>query len=791
MQFFTKLAGVTHDGRQQIIRNLYRFGELDAGTQVFLKPEPNNPYDPNAVAVLTANGQHLGYIPKENARQIVINMRAGMVYHAYVSAVTGGDAGYAYGVNLRIEYENIGNQTNAYPSCSSYEVSPGNNDSCRDSGPSLSTEHSAAYMRCINGLYYMCNENDFEVRDGVLIQYTGKDKHVFLPSGITEIGKKAFCRCSMTTHIYLCEGIKTIETYAFSDCISLEDVRIPDGVETIEASAFDGCKSLKTIQLPDSVKSIGLGAFRNCFCLDNITLPAGITKIEEGTFVDCYNLKSIIIPDKVLSIHGDSWCGAFEGCSRLSRVNIPDSVVDIGRDVFKASALVTIVASLGSYAEKYAYQYGIRFQEDESARKERLEKETGSSSSREHHTAYTRCINGITYICNEDDFEIDDGVLSQYTGKDKHVLLPSGITEICDKAFCGAIFKTLTCGEQMVPTNCYEITHVYMQDGVEFIGERAFAYCECLEAIRLPDSVDTIEESAFENCVNLEIVNIPDGLDELGASAFSGCEKITTIKIPKGVSVIKPDTFLDCCALENLTLPTSLTEIGEGAFDHCSSLKNIVLPNTLTCLGECALLSCSSLEHITLPAGITKIERGVFAQCANLKTITIPDSVRSIAGRNGWIMPGAFEECPRLERVTIPDSVVSIEKDVFKASPLVTIVASLGSYAEKYARQYGIRFQEDENARKERLEKERQAKEHIYLAAINKETLAKTDQDYLKIIDLLQPIEDYRDSRLVIQECHGKIRAYRQSKGLCLECGGEFKGLFWKKCSVCNQAKNY
>lgn len=109
MQFYTKLAGVTHDGRQGIIRNLHRVGELDTGTELVLKREPNNPYDSFAVAVLTKDGQSIGYIPKDTARQISINMNSGMTYRAYVSDVTGGDAGYAYGVNLRIEYEE--NQT--------------------------------------------------------------------------------------------------------------------------------------------------------------------------------------------------------------------------------------------------------------------------------------------------------------------------------------------------------------------------------------------------------------------------------------------------------------------------------------------------------------------------------------------------------------------------------------------------------------------------------------------------------------------------------------------------------
>lgn len=104
MTFYTKLAGVTFEGRQLVIRNLNRMGILDPGSTLVLKREPSNPYDSFAVAVLASNGQQIGYLPKDCARQISINMANGTTYNASVSAITGGDAGNAYGVNIQISY---------------------------------------------------------------------------------------------------------------------------------------------------------------------------------------------------------------------------------------------------------------------------------------------------------------------------------------------------------------------------------------------------------------------------------------------------------------------------------------------------------------------------------------------------------------------------------------------------------------------------------------------------------------------------------------------------------------
>lgn len=111
MIFYTKLAGVTFnnendntENRQAIIRQLSRHGLLDEGTELYLKPEPHNPYDNHAVAVFAPDGRQLGYLPKQQAYQVFENMIRGRTYRAFVSTVTGGEAGNKYGINIKVEY---------------------------------------------------------------------------------------------------------------------------------------------------------------------------------------------------------------------------------------------------------------------------------------------------------------------------------------------------------------------------------------------------------------------------------------------------------------------------------------------------------------------------------------------------------------------------------------------------------------------------------------------------------------------------------------------------------------
>ena len=55
------------------------------------------------------------------------------------------------------------------------------------------------------------------------------------------------------------------------------------------------------------------------------------------------------------------------------------------------------------------------------------------------------------------------------------------------------------------------------------IGKYAFADCETLESVVLPDGITTIGNYAFRFCHNLKSVNLPEGIKTLGAQTFREC----------------------------------------------------------------------------------------------------------------------------------------------------------------------------------------------------------------------------------------------------------------------------
>lgn len=83
----TKVAGVTYEGRQDII------AALKGNEPCRIVPEPTNPYDPNALAVHVAVEQgvvkHVGYIPREMAAQIAPYLE-GEALMVSLSEITGG-----------------------------------------------------------------------------------------------------------------------------------------------------------------------------------------------------------------------------------------------------------------------------------------------------------------------------------------------------------------------------------------------------------------------------------------------------------------------------------------------------------------------------------------------------------------------------------------------------------------------------------------------------------------------------------------------------------------------------
>ena len=175
---------------------------------------------------------------------------------------------------------------------------------------------------------------------------------------VTEIGSKAFYKCSGLTEITIPNSVTSIGSLAFEGCSGLTSITIPNSVKTIGNYAFYDCSGLTSITIPNSVTSIGSYAFAHCSRLTKITIGNSVTSIGDYAFEDCTSLKSVTIPESVTSI---GLC-AFYVCSGLTSVTIPNSVTSIGEWAFRdCSGLTSVtipnsVTSIGSSAFYSCYR---------------------------------------------------------------------------------------------------------------------------------------------------------------------------------------------------------------------------------------------------------------------------------------------------------------------------------------------------------------------------------------------------------------------------------------------------
>lgn len=94
--FHTKLAGVTFEGRQDLVARVV------SGTPLRLVRQPDNPYDANACALFDPHGDQIGFLNKRLAAALAPSIDAGVGYDVEVTEVTGGENDRALGVNVLV-----------------------------------------------------------------------------------------------------------------------------------------------------------------------------------------------------------------------------------------------------------------------------------------------------------------------------------------------------------------------------------------------------------------------------------------------------------------------------------------------------------------------------------------------------------------------------------------------------------------------------------------------------------------------------------------------------------------
>lgn len=211
---------------------------------------------------------------------------------------------------------------------------------------------------------------------------------------------------------------------------------------------------------------------------------------------------------------------------------------------------------------------------------------------------------------------------------------------------------------------CDELKSVTLPNGIEKIGWWAFGTCTSLTKIEIPDSVAEIGEKAFDYCINLVEISIPESVTKIESEAFKECYKLKNVTIPDNFDndVLKEafgdtywyrklcdETYVEFRQNEEygyyvyenhiilskyqgdegqLDIPAeidgiSVTEIDDNIFAF-EGITSVTIPNSITKIGTDAF-AYNHLTEVTIPKSVTFLGEYAFSNCENLTDVTVPE----------------------------------------------------------------------------------------------------------------------------------------------------------------------
>ena len=601
----------------------------------------------------------------------------------------------------------------------------------------------------INNPYYKSIDDNLYNKEGtIIIQYAiGKPESSFrIPDNVIAISNFAFSSCNNLINVVIPHSVSTIGSFAFDWCNNLSIIYYMSSKENWNNITIDPDNSNLTNltryyysenhpteegnfwRYVDGVPTV--------WCNEIVTSEAvaptcTITGLTEGKH--CSACGTVIVAQETVDMSGHNFIdGICTMCGKQNLVATPneyftfalledDTYSIVAKDVDNMPAEVIIP---DTYNGKAVTIIGERAFYDCDSLTSMVIPDSITSIGKEafyHCESITSVVIGDSVTSISDDAFYDCDILT-------NVIIPDSVTSIGEEVFYNTgyycdksnwIDGVLYIGNHLIKAKETISGEYVIKDGTITIADRAFAGCNILASITIPNSVISIGNYTFYNCDSLTSVVIPDSVTSIGWCAFWSCSSLISVMIPDSVIIINDNAFNDtgyyCDAsnwidgvlyIGNHLIQAKSTLSGEyvikggtitianDAFRVCSNLTSVVIPDSVTYIGYTFGYYCSSLTSIAvdkdnlfyksidgnlyskdgktlfkyaigkddtsfeIPSSVTYIGYQAFYNCDSLTSVVIPDSITSIG-------KFAFENCDSLNSVVIPDSVTSIGNRAF------------------------------------------------------------------------------------------------------------------------------
>lgn len=218
--------------------------------------------------------------------------------------------------------------------------------------------------------------------------------------------------------------------------------------------------------------------------------------------------------------------------------------------------------------------------------------------------------------------------------------------------------------------------HLKLPDTLFSLPTYALSYCTS-SSITLPSDLKYLPLGAFYYCENLETVEFPDSLEKICAiKLFTGCSSLTSVELPRDVSYIlsTDHLFSGCSSLQSVTIPGVCGRgvLDEYTFADCDVLSEIILEDGITLIESHTFHNLPALEEIVFPDSITEIKDATFYDCSNLKDVWLPDKLSDIPPHMFKQSYGSYDADTSGITIHVKESLVEYTKNLY---PDATVVA--------------------------------------------------------------------------------------------------------------------
>ena len=443
----------------------------------------------------------------------------------------------------------------------------------------------------------MSNTSDFIIENNVLMKYVGKEKHVIIPDGVTEIGEKAFWRKNIES-VTMPNSVTMIGAGAFMYCFDLQEAVFSVQLTEIRENAFVDCQGLQKICLSDSIKKIGACAFSGCVTLEDAVIPETVEELGENAFSGCPQLRNqgaffiyknvlyhyvgeltcVDIPDGVEEVHGLSVYS-----DKATELMIPQSVKAVSKGAFglmrsmrKCTLLCETDQQWAEYLVKNVFHFEAlvitfltgNLKSDDTFQKALIKQ----LSAKKNRTVLVG-----SFVRKKEAVFLGD--LLQYIKKMPLEELEEYIASADDPA-CRAVLMTYK--DKLYSKKDNEAAVAEKQKKELGAKEKSLAdYRKEFKFSKKGDryvisgfKTDVISNAIMEHKEYSDVVIIPAQINgipvEMGERVFQNCSYIKTVIIENGVEKIGAYSFAGCGELRDVYVPASVTDFGKyGAAFYC------------------------------------------------------------------------------------------------------------------------------------------------------------------------------------------------------------------------------